>query len=263
MRWIVALALTIPFAASAYVRTTTKSSSPPCPGDARALFWNRTTVPFAIDAAGSRDLSGEAQFEAVRKSFQTWADVPCSYIGFEDLGVQPGVQAEFVSSGPNVSAITWIERDWPRDPDAIAVTLTTFRCASGEILDADILLNGVDFRFTTDPFRQEGSDVQNTVTHEVGHLLGFDHDPDPASTMFASSPRGEISKRFLAPTDIEGLCAVYRLGHEPGRHAGGCGCDVAGGAGGLAAAVVLAAVLARGRAVRRRARRGRVIPAID
>jgi hypothetical protein len=82
---------------------------------------------------------------------------------------------------------------------------------------ADITLNGQGFAFTTAPTGATAADVQNTVTHEVGHLLGFDHSPDPESTMFADAPLGETKKRDLTADDAQGLCDVYPLGHEPGR----------------------------------------------
>ncbi len=72
-------------------------------------------------------------------------------------------------------------------------------------------------------------DLQNTVTHEAGHFLGLAHpceaDPGTATangvpvcsghpemtsvTMFPSASPGEISKRTLAPDDVEGVCAIY------------------------------------------------------
>ena len=40
-----------------------------------------------------------------------------------------------------------------------------------------------------------GMDLQNTMTHEAGHVLGFSHSELRASTMFAMASRGETSKR--------------------------------------------------------------------
>ena len=59
MRWLALwLALSVPASAGAYVRTTTKSSSPSCPGDkALPLFWYAVTIPYVADEAGSDDIS--------------------------------------------------------------------------------------------------------------------------------------------------------------------------------------------------------------
>src|SRR5204862_6586571 len=78
-------------------------------------------------------------------------------------------------------------------------------------------------------------DLQNTLTHEFGHLLGLDHNcygsadrsrgidqnghavPDcnrapPAvqeATMYASVMRGDVARRDLSADDIDGVCAIY------------------------------------------------------
>ncbi|HZZ86095.1 MAG TPA: matrixin family metalloprotease [Anaeromyxobacteraceae bacterium] len=67
-------------------------------------------------------------------------------------------------------------------------------------------------------------DVQNTVTHELGHVLGLAHPPDhPEDTMAATAAPGETSKRVLAADDVEGICSVYPAPKPSG------GCATAGG----------------------------------
>jgi uncharacterized protein (TIGR03382 family) len=251
MKWLaLCLTLIVAGAAPAYVRTTTKSSNPPCPGDtAKPLYWNVVTVPFVIDAAGSPDAPGEASFDAVRASFQTWQSPPGTYLRFRDEGKKTDAPVGYNASGQNFNVIKWLETTWDYSAQAIAVTLTTFDCNTGQIYDADMVLNGKNFTFTTDPETQARRiDIQNTVTHEAGHFIGFDHNPDPESTLYADAPAGETKKRTLTDDDILGLRTVYALGKEPKN--GGCAA-AGGGAGGLAAALALAALLV---ARRRRAR---------
>ena len=48
---------------------------------------------------------------------------------------------------------------------------------TGEILDADIEMNGGEFLFSNSRHpRDLHYDVRNTLTHEVGHFLGLDED---------------------------------------------------------------------------------------
>lgn len=123
-------------------------------------------------------------------------------------------------------------RCWNRGDFTIALTLTSYTSPGAVILDADIELNasprldGTRFFFTTadgpacDPAEPHAgcvaNDVQNTVTHEIGHALGLDHVEVAGSTMEASAPPGETSKRILDPGTRRGLCAVYpRLRPSP------------------------------------------------
>jgi MYXO-CTERM domain-containing protein len=86
-------------------------------------------------------------------------------------------------------------------------------------------------------------DLRNTLTHEVGHLVGLAHVPDsqPAATMFARTTPGEIEKRSLSEDDIAGVCAIY-----PDEGDGGCGCGSGGAAGALALLLAALALHRRG-----------------
>lgn len=118
---------------------------------------------------------------------------------------------------------------WDYPDFTIGLTTTTFSFRNGNILDADVELNasthleGDYFLFTTvgsPPCPQDqpapncvATDIQNTLTHEIGHVLGFDHvapeDPRTYSTMEASAEVGEIKKRILDPGTRRGFCDSY------------------------------------------------------
>ena len=67
----------------------------------------------------------------------------------------------------------------PYQTGAIAITTVTSNSNTGEILDADMEINAVDKSFTDvimDPEPRPGievHDLQNTLTHEFGHLIGL------------------------------------------------------------------------------------------
>jgi MYXO-CTERM domain-containing protein len=112
--------------------------------------------------------------------------------------------------------------------------------ATGVIRDADIEINAFhfswadlvahpDLRGNGQPFH----DLQNALTHEMGHLIGLDHTcyvqgPPPldntgapitdcasasaavvATTMFPSANPGDVEKRTLEPDDRAGVCGIY------------------------------------------------------
>src|SRR5262249_48130098 len=79
-------------------------------------------------------------------------------------------------------------------------------------------------------------DLQSALTHEMGHFIGFDHSPDPESTMYFKAPSCEIKKRDLTDDDVLGLCTVYpaSMAHvacyrfpTTCKASGSCGCTSA------------------------------------
>jgi hypothetical protein len=239
---------------SYYVRTTTRSANPPCGGDeAHPLYWDQVTVPYVLDAAGSDDLTQAETFATLRASFATWEAIECSYLSFREAGVVTGVAIGYDQGGSNHNAVKFVEAGWPGPRTAIALTLNTFECATGRIVDADIIFNGQEFRFTTTG--GAAMDLENTATHEVGHLVGFDHTPDPESTMFDGAREGETLKRDLTADDVAGMCDVYALGSEPDDSR--CGCGSAPTPALLSGLIVLAFTRRRGRGDAAGARRAR------
>lgn len=167
---------------------------------------------------------------------------------------------------------------WDESDTTIAITTSTFSYKTGVIYDADIEFNagmqenGERFLFTTisspqcEPGAQSplcvATDVQNTLTHEIGHVVGLDHVDVPGATMEASAPLGETRKRILDTGTRDGFCHIYPANKPtppcedvnervfavnrgtPGLEQVGCH---AGGAGLSFAAVLLAVALARRR----------------
>jgi hypothetical protein len=158
------------------------------------------------------------------------------------------------------------------NPAALALTTVFARVSTGEILDADIEVNAALFDWTdvalstADPAALAGEhDLQNALTHELGHLIGLDHpcaepdvspgldnlgQPAPAcaaapaelmeTTMFPSSTPGDIAKRTLAADDQLAAREIYPA--APGQAPAECaapipkgtdpsGCRLAGNAG--------------------------------
>ena len=139
-----------------------------------------------------------------------------------------------------------------------------------------------------DPDLTNDMDLQNALTHELGHLIGLDHtcfdplssmtgvrpddnagQPVPdcatatpevqATTMFPSAMPGDTQKRTLAPDDLNAVCTIYSINDPPpppgtGVNGGCAGCAAAGGAGDLGAPATFALLAAALIARRRRAR---------
>ncbi len=140
-------------------------------------------------------------------------------------GVTTGVGYDFENPARNQNEVVFPD-EWPFDKAALAVTIVTIDTRTHTIVDADIAFNP-NYRF--DVLADPGGDarfydVQNTMTHELGHAVGLAHNPaDERAVMYPSSKRGEIHKRRLADDDRAGLEFLYpdrqpqeELDAEPG-----------------------------------------------
>jgi len=111
---------------------------------------------------------------------------------------------------------------WDHGSTVVALTTSSYIISSGELLDGDVEVNAASATPTivdSPPCTPGGistscvaNDVQNAVTHELGHFLGLAHSPDPSSTMYASEPLGETSKRVLDSGSKQFVCDVYPAG---------------------------------------------------
>lgn len=198
-----------------FVTFTTSGGTP--------LRWHDDEIRYALDSNHPAELDGGAVEERTLASFDTWDELECLEPTFTYLGNQENLELGYSQNGSNENAVLWVHDNWTEGNKVVALTKLTYGASSGRIVDADIQLNAALFRFTTTD--QPGSiviDLQNTLTHEIGHVLGLDHTPDAEATMAEEAPRGEVKKRTLEPDDVAGICFLY-AGVEPGPDAGSGG----------------------------------------
>jgi hypothetical protein len=233
-----------------YVRAMTDINQS-CSGEPIALHWPEGDTHYVRESDTPNGVSAADAEVAVRASFDAWATVGCSYFGLSFDGQVDHPQVGYNGNGDNTNVVAYVEHDWQGKRSTQAITLLTFGCNDGVILDADILVNADNFRFTTDPENddEDRRDLQNVLTHEAGHFVGFAHSPDPASTMFATVTADETQKRDLTDSDRAGMCVAYPVERGP-LDAGSplaAGCSVAaggsnGGNRGLATGLALLAI---------------------
>ena len=125
--------------------------------------------------------------DAVRSAFQRWQDagVPVRFnldadSGSAEVRIQWRIQFEGERSGQ-----TDVQWDDEGQLTGGVVTLATFD-AKGQ------------------PFGPE--DVRVLALHEIGHLIGLDHSPDPGDIMYA-----QPKVRDLSPRDIRTAALLYDL----------------------------------------------------
>ena len=265
------------------------------------LSWAGGCIFMVVDEAGTSHLPDDREREIIEEVLATWnlSFAACSYLNLVYDGTVPS--GEPIGQDA-INRITFRDEIWCRPatedtPEmclpggAAGLTTVTYvddtdSSRDGEIVDADVEINGEEFAISDDGFTLGSenclADLANTLTHELGHVMGLDHtclapsDPpkvdgngnavplcsatdDPAiteATMYNFQECGETKKASPEADDIDAICAVYPRNADPGTCAPvgeptGC-CAAGGGPAGPAALVALTAGLLAGARRRRR-----------
>lgn len=237
------LALSLGQSSAPYVRSRVEA------GDTttQCLFWTAPKLSWYQSTVGNPDTKpAGSEFDAVRRSFQGWQTIfaGCGNLSLEEGGRVDDRSVGYEVGGQNRNLVLFRLRScadvapssdpcwgddscgnaydcWSNDAQTIAVTLTTYDQKSGIIYDSDIELNSPSFTFTTSdgalcPPRVNlncvSTDVQNTMTHEIGHFVGLDHTNFTGSTMNPRAPPGETTKRSIDSGSHAFVCESYPKG---------------------------------------------------
>lgn len=170
-------------------------------------------VAFVVDPALAQVLREPLALQAVKSAIAELDEAtPELKVSVKEGAVRgPGFELDGDTVNQNeILALT----DWPYTDGALASTVVTLNARTDEILDTDIVFNAEQhtFRVLTAPMAtgQTLDDVQNTLTHELGHALGLMHNPNDARVvMYPRASAGEVGKRVLQDDDRDGLATLY------------------------------------------------------
>lgn len=196
------------------------------------VWWNLSKypggVPYVINPRGGveQGISEELVVSEIKAALESWdwaVDLdncrPPHKVKYAVnlYGDEPAIdyKAKASTSRPDYrNVITWGRAR----PGVVAYAVIWYESSTGEIVDADIVLNSY-YRWGVADGDESTSDlawrfdIRNIVTHEAGHWTGLGDLYDPAywaMTMYGYSSYGEEAKRSLEPGDIAGAQAVYR-----------------------------------------------------
>lgn len=153
---------------------------------------------------------------AVRKAFEHWSSV--ANIEF-DIKTSPDQSVSSLESGGDGKSLITIAPTaenfslFTGDANEIAARTRLFYTKSGRITEADIVLNPYQ-HFSTDGLSST-YDIEATVTHEIGHLLGLEHSCVMGATMQPRQGKNGLydlpafASRTLSEDDKAGVRSLY------------------------------------------------------
>jgi hypothetical protein len=200
----------------------------------------------------------------VKSAFATWSNADSELPGLEFERTQKAVLTAKPDGKNTVTVAPITVKGHEHD---LAITLTYSDEQSGDIVEADIIVNS-EYPFRTLASNDDGYgntdqqasdenastgngtqltvssarasctavaqrascqgnsyDLQNVLTHEVGHFFGLGEDmEDPATTMYYCTSRCETHKRVLTNSDSQVMMSLYSASPESSAEPpGGCG----------------------------------------
>lgn len=183
------------------------------PVNLNKLFWSLpSNISIVVNNVGSDDISDGSHVTAVRNAIDEWNRATGTTVSLVE-NTTPAEMARTDWAADDIHLVFWDESNdsgFFGGNGTVAVT-PVFFFSNGRIADADILYNGGDFLFTTDG--TGGSyDVQDVGTHELGHLIGFDHAGSAGATMYPFVDPTTILHRSLSMDDVTGLRTAFPSG---------------------------------------------------
>ena len=194
------------------------------------MRWHQSNVEVVVDE--SLEDAGLHGTPAALQAGMAWASASDAS---PDLTLKTGEAGPigYVPGGKNENSIRFEPKGCPEVKGALAVTVRTYNTKTGALLDADIVINGQHKFRKLKGEAPNGKnapvayDLQNTMTHEMGHFFGLGEDYEHEhATMYAYTKPGEVKKRVPGPEDLQQLLALYEGGSEEAE-AGAQGCSVA------------------------------------
>jgi hypothetical protein len=167
----------------------------------KTIKWNTHTVTYYVNTDGGPP----GCLAAILAALEAWSNVASSSFRFVYGG--PATSTSYnVTDGVNLICFTRMG-----NKAKVARNYVHWN-ESGEVCDSDIVLN-IDHKFSAAYSCPKNCyDVQNVLTHELGHTLSLGDlykKSHAGKTMYGRGFKGDTKKRTLEKDDMDGVAHLY------------------------------------------------------
>ncbi|MBW2980894.1 matrixin family metalloprotease [Candidatus Woesearchaeota archaeon] len=178
---------------------------------AKGVFWKTLPVDLYINPTNANGLSEDFIVTTTIASAEAWDDATSAELTNNYIVDYTADYDDTATDGRNeISFGDYAE------PGVIGVTIIWGYFSgpprSRRIVETDVMLDDVDFVWGDATIDPSVMDVQNIMTHELGHAYGLGDLYESACaevTMYGYSTEGELKKRTLEPDDVVGIQELY------------------------------------------------------
>ena len=196
------------------------AATPTLAVDGKIVRWANPRLELAANPANQSGLSASSIRDAAVRGLERWRAAAPGRLSFDYWQGSDRKVFETNSNLNGHSSLYFASQSLAGvDPQVLGLTQVWFSTETGRILETDIVLNDVQFRFSTQATDTTGYGsgstsgttvfLENVLTHELGHAFGLSHSGVMQSTMlFMESP----DQNHLGCDDQVGLQSLYGAG---------------------------------------------------